>query len=407
MDNWQFWLAATAMTLAVAALLLRSLLRAARDAQAPDRAHPDLALYRDQLAAIDADLARGTLDPDEASRLRAEVSRRLLDADRAARAEAAPAPRDARPLAAMALLLIPLLGAFWAYDRLGAPGDPDLPLATRLALSDELRAARPSQAPAEAEAPPPPETPLDPQTADLIAKLRAAVADRPDDLQGLEFLATYEARLGNYVAARKAMEGVLRVKGDAATAEDFAALGEVMVLAANGLVTPEADKVLAQALTIDPANPTARYYYGLMGAQVGRFDMTFAFWRPLLEDGPQDAPWIAPIRAQIEDIALRAGESYTLPPLEGPDAADMAAAAEMTPEERQSMINAMVQQLSDRLASEGGPVEDWAKLIRALGTLGRSDEAQAIYAEALSKFDGSPSQQSFLKEAAVEAGLTP
>jgi len=52
-------------------------------------------------------------------------------------------------------------------------------------------------------------------------------------------------------------------------------------------------------------------------------------------------------------------------------------------------------------------VEDWAKLITSLGVLDRMDEAKAIYDEALTRFAGRESEQSFLKEAALNAGLTP
>jgi cytochrome c-type biogenesis protein CcmH len=79
----------------------------------------------------------------------------------------------------------------------------------------------------------------------------------------------------------------------------------------------------------------------------------------------------------------------------------------MSEEDRQAMIEGMVAQLGSRLATEGGTVEEWARLISSLATLNRTDEAQEIYAEALEVFDGSPSQQSFLREAALNAGLTP
>ena len=99
---------------------------------------------------------------------------------------------------------------------------------------------------------------------------------------------------------------------------------------------------------------------------------------------------------------------FTLPDAApGPDADAIAAAQDMTPEDRQAMIEGMVAQLGNRLATEGGTVEDWARLISSLATLNRKDEAATIYAEALTKFDGSPSQQSFLREAALNAGLTP
>lgn len=405
MEIAAFWAAAGGMGLAVAALFLLALKRARAEIAAA--ADYDLKVYRDQLAEIDRDLARGTLPPEEADRLRTEVSRRLLEADRSA-ASAARSASTGQVAFAAAIILALIGGSYWAYTRLGAPGYPDLPLAARLAMSDEMRANRPSQMEMEATAQrPAPATP-EPDFAALMDQLRQAVKERPDDARGLELLASNEARLGNLPEARAAMENLLRVKGDGTTAEDHAALAELMIMAAGGRVSPEAEDQLTRALKLDATNQTARYYYGLMAAQVGRFDRTFGLWRPLLDEGPADAPWMEPIRAQIEDVAMRAGIEYSLPGAgPGPDAAAMAAAQDMSPEDRQAMIEGMVAQLGDRLANEGGTVEEWARLISSLSVLDRKDEAQTIYAEALTKFDGSPSQQSFLREAAVNAGLTP
>lgn len=409
MEMIAFWIAAGGMGLAILALFVLALIRAR--AEIASASEYDLKVYRDQLAEIDRDLARGTLPADEADRQRTEVSRRLLEADRAR--SAGDTAASTRGIAIAATLILALIGSsYWVYTRLGAPGYPDLPLATRLAMSDELRANRPPQAEMEAQATTTRPTPAQPDAdfAQLMDQLRAAVADRPDDQRGLELLAANEARLGNLPAARAAQEQLIRLKGDQATAADHAALAELMIMAAGGLVSAEAEAELTQALTLDATNGTARYYYGLMAAQVGRFDRTFGLWEPLLRDSPPDAPWIAPIRAQIADVAARAGISYTLPPdptLSGPDADALTAAGEMSEQDRQAMVEGMVAQLGTRLAAEGGSVEEWARLISSLAVLNRMDEAQEIYAEALEKFDGSPSQQSFLREAALNAGLTP
>lgn len=407
MEMIAFWIAAGGMGLAILALFLLALIRAR--AEIASAAEYDLKVYRDQLAEIDRDLARGTLPADEADRQRTEVSRRLLEADRALNSGDRSA--STRGILVAGVLILALIGSsYWLYIRLGAPGYPDLPLATRLAMSDELRANRAPQAEMEAQAAaarPAPAAP-DADFAQLMDQLRAAVAERPDDQRGLELLATNEARLGNLPEARIAQEQLIRLKGDTATAGDHAALAELMIMAAGGLVSAEAEAELAQALTLDATNGTARYYYGLMAAQVGRFDRTFGLWEPLLRDSPPDAPWIAPIRAQIADVAARAGIEYTLPDaLPGPDADALTAAGEMSEEDRQAMVEGMVAQLGSRLATEGGTVEEWARLISSLATLNRMDEAQEIYAEALEVFDGSPSQQSFLREAALNAGLTP
>lgn len=409
MENWGFWAAAAGLMVGVAATLLRAMARARADARAS--AEFDLAVYRDQLAEIARDEARGTLSTEESQRLRAEVSRRLLEADRAASAEEAgegPAARRGGPV--MAGLVVVMVGsAGWLYWEVGAPGYPDLPLQTRFQMSEEMRANRPSQAEAQAAATlPPPRSDISPEFAELMDQLRATLAERPDDLRGQELLARNEAALGNLAAAITAQETVIRLKGDAAEGEDLSALAELMIIAAGGLVTPEAEAQLAAALMRDPQNGTARYYTGQMFAQIGRFDRTFVLWRNLLEESPPDAPWVAPIRAQIMDVAMRAGVTYELPPerrVVGPNPEDIAAAAQMEEEERRQMIEGMVAQLGERLATEGGIAEEWAQLISSLAVLGRKDEAREIYAEAQRVFAGRSVDLQGIRQAAVNAGV--
>jgi cytochrome c-type biogenesis protein CcmH len=356
MNDLLFWSAAAGMTLAVGAALLAGMRRPQNDAH-----RTDLQIYRDQLAEIDRDLARGTLPPDEADRTRAEIARRILGADRAAAAPVATGTGATLPITL--LTVICLAASFGLYHWLGAAGYPDLPLATRIAEAEHRRETRPSQAMAEAQVTLPAPAAPDAEFAGLISRLRDAVQANPDDVTGLGLLARNEANLGNFAAARTAQESLIRLKGDQATAQDHADLAEIMIATAGGYVSPEAENALEDALRIDPRNDTARYYAGLMMGQNGRYDLGFRFWRPLI-DGPADAPWMPPLRAQIEDMAARAGVAYTLPPPDG-----------LTPE-------AMVARLSDRLATQGGPPEDWARLITGLTVLGETEQAAAILAEA-------------------------
>jgi cytochrome c-type biogenesis protein CcmH len=404
MVDWGFWAVALLMAAGVAGLLVQALRRGHAEA---DAVAVDLAVYKDQLAEVERDRARGTLAADEAARLRAEIGRRVLDLDRAA---APVAERNAVPVLplALGLGLVLLGGSVGAYWYLGAPGYPDLPIARRIAMSEELMASRPGQAEAVAAAPEAAEpTDLDPAYKELIEKLRLAVAENPDDPRGLELLARNEAALGQYVAAEAAQRQLIAVKDATATSADHAALAEIMVAAAGGYVSPEAETALTAALVLDPTDPLARYYAGLMFIQSGRYDRGFQLWRELLENGPQDAPWMDILRAEIGDVAWRAGVDYAVPEAKGPSAGDIAAAADMAPDERQAMIEGMVAQLSERLASDGGDVEDWERLIRSLGVLERLDEAQAIYDEAKVKFEGQPAELSFLRQAAAETGLNP
>ena len=391
MGIWVFWAIAGMMLLGVGLVLLRAL----RQTAGPEAA-PDVQVYRDQLADIDRDVGRGVVTDVEAARLRVEVSRRILAADRAM--PVATVRGNAGVL--VGLIAVVLGGGVWGYLQLGAVGYADVPLAGRIAAAEELRATRPGQAVAEGQfALPAPSVP-DAEYAVLMEKLRAAVADRPDDMRGLALLAQNELGLGNVAAARAAQVALIAAKGAEVTADDHAALAEMMIAQAGGYVSPEAERSLEDALKLDANNPKARYYAGLMLAQVGRYDLAFRLWRPLVG---VDAPWTPTLRSQIEDVAMRAGVAFTLPEQVGPTDEQVAAAADMTAADQQAMIEGMVTQLSDRLASEGGPAADWARLITALGVLGQKDHAKAILVEAQGIFAESPADLATIN--AAGAGL--
>lgn len=412
MANPGFWAAALALAVVVMAVLVAALRRGRSEELA---AAADLAIYKDQMAEIERDLTRGTITPDEAARLRGEVGRRVLEADRAQSLGAAPAAgkSDAAanrlpwPIVAI-LAAVVLAGSVYGYWRIGTPGYPDMPLQARLAGLDAAIAARPSQAEELARLGVTPDAGAD-------AGMRAALAGE-SDLGTLRdaFAARFGA--GEIRAAVLTMERLTEVAGDRMTSADHTNHALALVAEAQGYVSPEAEAALRAALTLDLTNEVARYLVGEMFLQGGRFDQTFRFWRPLLEDGNPAAPWVVSIRDRIEAVAGLAGISYSLPqglrqgPLSGsagPGAGDVAAAAEMTPEDRQAMIEGMVAQLSERLATEGGDVEDWNRLIRSLAVLERLGEAQTIYDEAKERFAGRPAELSFLRLAAVESGLKP
>ena len=94
-----------------------------------------------------------------------------------------------------------------------------------------------------------------------------------------------------------------------------------------------------------------------------------------------------------------------MPALPGPDADAMAAAADMTPEQQQQMIDGMVKGLEDRLAKQGGSPEEWARLIGALAVKGDQAHAREILTEARSKFAADPQALVVIDGAAGQAGL--
>lgn len=383
-----FWIVAGATSVFVALAIWAVFLRP-RGGDTPAAAY-DLRVYRDQLKELDRDMARGVLSEAEAARAKAEVARRVLEADRALQAAGSQTESGGpRGKLVLALGLVAMVaGSFGIYWQVGAPGYPDLPLALRVELVEQARAERPSQSEVEAEIGVRPTVDVDPEREALVAQLRTVMEQRPDDPEGMSLLAQNEAALGNFRAARLAQERLIGLLGADVRAQHHVDHAEMMVLAAGGYVSPEAESALAMALDMSSGNGTAHYYVGLMYAQQGRADLAYPIWRNLLADSPHDAPWLEPIRLQIEDVAYLAGDNVSLADLpqprapRGPSLEQIEAAEDMAPEDRQAMVEGMVGGLAARLASEGGPPEDWAQLIRAFGVLGETDRAQAILDQA-------------------------
>lgn len=406
-----FWIVITLLVFAVIVLIGLAMMRG-RAGETPSAAY-DLRVYRDQLAGVDRDLARGMIPQADAERARTEISRRILAADAQMQRDGSGAgPSRRLTMITVAVLAVAILsGSVLLYRQLGAPGYGDLALERRIEMAEEARKSRPDQTTAEAGMPAMPQRELDPEYAELIEQLRATVAKRPDDPQGLALLARHEANSGNHIAAHTAQGRMIALKKDQATVQDQVEWAEMMIVAAGGYVSPQAEAALRKALERDPHNGPARFYWGLMLSQIGRPDLAFGIWEQTLRQGPANAPWNAAIRDRIEEIAWRAGVDYEpvtpAAPLAGPSAEDMRAAGDMSEEDRQQMIRGMVDQLSDRLATEGGSPAEWARLIGALSVLGDTDQARAIHTEAQQVFADTPQALAEVDAAARRAGLLP
>ncbi len=405
-----FWVLIFLIALLIASFLGFTLLRGRRTDE-PTAAY-DLRVYREQLAGVDRDLARGVIADADAERVRTEISRRILAADAQMRGEVdAAGPSRSASLIALILMAAILVGGGLAmYRQMGAAGFPDMPLSARLEMAEQLRENRPSQTEAEDMATPVQAPPLEESYETLLNRLRETVAERPDDLQGHILLAQHETNAGNFKAGYEAQSRVIALSGANAPADAYADLAEMMILAAGGYVSPEAEEALRQALDRDPTLGPSRYYWGQMLAQTGRPDMAYRVWVETLRDAPAGAPWADAIRAQINELAFRAGvfnapDFSAAPEAPGPSQDDMNAAAELSPEERQDMIRGMVERLSDRLATEGGSPEEWARLIAALGVLGEAQRAIAIRDEALTLFAGNSDALEIIDAAALQAGI--
>ena len=309
----------------------------------------EAAVYRDQLAEIDRDVAAGLIGPSEAEAARVEISRRLL---------AAADGRDDLPVqanqtlrrssAVLALVGLPIAAVAF-YLSFGSPQLGDFPLASRSRAPDANQ-------------------PID----NLIAQVEAHLEKNPSDGRGWSVLAPALARLGRYDDAVRAMRNSITYNGD--SAERRSDLGEAMMGAAGGVVTSEAKAEFERAAALNADEPKAGYFLGLAAEQDGRRTDAAAIWRAMLAKAPSDAPW----RPLVQAALVRVG-GPAAPALSNDT---MAAAKDMNEADRGAMIRGMVDRLATRLKQNGDDVEGWLRLVRAYMVMGDRDKAVSALGDA-------------------------
>jgi cytochrome c-type biogenesis protein CcmH len=373
------WFVLALMTAAAIFAVLWPLSR--RDQAA--RSGSDVAVYRDQLDEIRRDQAAGLIGDSEAGAAQVEVSRRLLAAADAEAAvpQAAPAAaitRRRRAVALVALVLLPA-GAVALYLAVGSPMLPGQPLASR--------------------------EPVERQSiAQMVAQVEAHLAKNPNEGRGWEVIAPIYLRMGRLDDAVKARRLALELNG--ATAERQAGLGEALTAAANGIVTAEALAAFKAALALDAEHVKARFFLGLAAEQDGRVSEAVATWRALLDGAPPDAPWTEFVRTELMRVAGSAGGAPgSSGPNSGPSEDQVAAGADLPPDQRIAMIKGMVDRLAERLGKDGSDIEGWLRLVRSYMVLGERERALAAAGEARRALAAEPDKLRRIDELAKGLGL--
>src|SRR5262245_13243688 len=345
----------------------------------------DVAVYRDQLDELERDRAAGKIGEAEAEAARVEVSRRLLAAAESAdAAKPKPASPTLRRATAIAALIALPLGAGALYLSIGSPGVPGQPLSARQADAAQERLA------------------IQERLAARIAEEVAYLQRNPNDGERWEMLAYVFMRLGRFEEGLKARRNALRLLG--ATGDREADLGEALLMVNKGVVTAEAKEAFERAIAKDSSHVKARFFLGVSAEQDGRRDEAIKIWSDMLASAPPNAPWADAVRRML----VRVGATPPAPsttPAPGPSAADVEAAARLTPEQRTEMIRGMVERLADRLKREGSDLEGWQRLVQAYLVMGDRDKARAAAGDARKALTAEPDKLQKLNEFVKGLGL--
>ena len=362
------WFVLAGMAAFAVLAALWPLLRPSSSAKA-DAAANEAAFYKAQLEEIRRDVERGLLPQAEADSARAEAARRLIAAASGPSPSPPAGPRNRLAAAALIAVGLPAI-AFPLYALLGQPRMPDEPLASRTAApqtNGEIEAA--------------------------VAAVEARLIAKPDDGKGWAVIAPVYMRLERYADAAHAYAEALRLVGEDPLRR--AAYGEALVAAAGGVVTDEARQAFDRALAEQPGQPQARFYLALGAEQDGKKAEAIRAYEQILADSPPEAPWRGVVSARL--AALK-GEP-------APAEATAANAPAAIPEAQRPMIEGMVNRLATRLASNGGSVDEWSRLIRAYAVLHEADKAKAALADARRALAPDPNAVASLDALAHDLGL--
>jgi len=289
--------------------ILPPILRQRRDSGAVDENQANLAIFRQQLAELDADLATDALDQGHYDSARHDLEKGLLlDLNEATRPLVA--PKSGRWAAPLLVVVVPLLAVglyLWVGDyRAMEP----LPSGSNLAQADHADM---------------------PSMEVLVARLAARMQTRPDDLQGWVMLGRSALALGQGAQAVAAYAQANRLAPR--EPDVLLAYAEALAQVAKGDLTGKPAELIRAALGIAPTHPGALWMMGLVDLQSGAPAQAVARWTRLQAQISPDGEDAKTLRRFITEARQQAGmtpESAVTPVAE---AAPAQAAAPASPKE--------------------------------------------------------------------------
>ena len=275
-----FWVIAVLLAAGALAFVLPPLLGRRRTAPAPANDATNVAVYRDQLRELEADLAAGTLARDQYDEARRELEARLLDDVRGS-GTGARAAKPGRLAAVAAGFAIPLV-AILLYFAVGTPNA----LLPQPAGGNGHAITRQ-------------------QIESMVDRLAARMTENPDDATGWVMLGRSYAVLDRYPEAVSAYaNAVRRSPPDAQLLADYA---DALAMAQGRRLQGEPERIIAQALNVDPKNVKALALAGTVAFEKKDFRGAIAHWRKILEVVPPDSDMADSIRDSIADAEKLSG----------------------------------------------------------------------------------------------------
>ena len=278
-----FIVAAAAAVAIVLALLMRPYFGRLAAGQG-SRAQLNAAIYREQFAKLEQDLAEGTLGQADYAQAKAELQRRVLEAtDVADQQSAAVVGAPRKTMIGIALAVPIVAGAL--YLQIGTPAAMD-PLAMQAAAAAHGQITTPQE------------------LEQMVASLAAKLEQEPGNLKGWSMLARSYKAMGRPAEAQKAFERAGAFIDD--DPELLASYADVVASNA-GTLAGKPTELIDKALRVDPNHPMSLWLKGTAQFEQKNYPQAIATWERLvamLQPGSDDARML---EGAINDARAKAG----------------------------------------------------------------------------------------------------
>lgn len=285
-----FWLLCALMLAIALAFILPALLQTAKTVeQIPGEddnssREANVAVYRDQLAELEADLRNGIVAPEQYEQDRDEVERRLLEDVKPvnARTVTPKLQTESRGLVYAVALCLPLFSAV-LYLRIGDTS----------AIS--ASAASSQSAPVNS----PTGTEFSQQRIEAnVAALAKRLEQNPDDAAGWAMLGRSYTSLEKYSEASAAYAKATALKGD--DAELWADYAFSVAMANGQQLQGQPVELINKALKIDPDNPKALELAGSAAFEAKDYKKAIEYWSRLLARVPPNSEVAQELNERLE-----------------------------------------------------------------------------------------------------------
>ncbi len=268
------------------AMILPSLLRR-RTPQAPDAGRANVQILREQLAALDADRAAGSVDDAQYQLARTEIERRALEEEQAAERTPVVARRSTRTALVLGLF-IPVF-AVLMYAALGRPQALDPVLAT--------------VPPGDVTLPQ-----IEAMVDGLAKRLEGQTTPQEGDLQAWTMLANSYAVLQRFPEASKAFARARALSPD--NAQLLADHADALAMIQGRSIEGEPGRLVMRALQLEPKNLKALTMAGSWAFERRDYAGAINYWslaQPLAPPGTDFAAGLENSLQQARAAAVQSG----------------------------------------------------------------------------------------------------